>query len=89
MIVTADNFKITKSHGPIYVSSTGNDSNSGISADQPFKSLNVALTKILSDSVKPGVIYLDEGIFASEQSNDILKLNKMKFVTLKEAGYQV
>ena len=86
MIVTADNFKITKSAGPLYISPKGEDTNDGTTENQPLKTLNVALTKILSDSGSPGVIYLDEGIYGSEQSNDILKLNKMKFVTLKGIG---
>ena len=52
MIVTADNFKITKSSGPLYVSPKGEDTNNGTTEDQPLKTLNVALTKILSDSIK-------------------------------------
>ena len=84
--ITADNFKITKSKGPLYVSAKGDDSFKGTALDKPLKTLNVALTKILSDSINPGIIFLEDGVYISETSNDILKLSKLKFVTLKGRG---
>ncbi|NQT64419.1 MAG: right-handed parallel beta-helix repeat-containing protein [Candidatus Marinimicrobia bacterium] len=48
----------------LYVSPIGDDSNSGISFDQPLKTIQHALTIIESDSLNPKIIHLDEGVFA-------------------------
>ncbi|MCK4695336.1 MAG: hypothetical protein KAT74_06225, partial [Candidatus Cloacimonetes bacterium] len=53
----------------LYVSPNGDDSNSGLSEDEPLKTIQWALTKIKADSLNPRNIYLAEGIYSPE-SND-------------------
>jgi len=71
----------------IYVNPEGNDSNSGLSSSDPLKSLKIALIKILADSSSPRTIYMDEGEYIFSETNDVLLLNKHKYVILKGIGF--
>ena len=47
----------------VYVSVNGNNSNSGISPDEPFKTINHALSVIYSDSLNVNTIHLSHGVY--------------------------
>jgi predicted outer membrane repeat protein len=48
----------------IYVSPDGNNENSGTSANDPFKTLHYAFTRILADSIHPNTIHLLAGTYS-------------------------
>jgi FlgD Ig-like domain len=47
----------------IFVSPNGNNSNNGLTADDPIQSINLAYSMIESDSLNPHTIHLSEGIY--------------------------
>ena len=48
----------------LYVSPEGNDENSGLTADEPLKTINLAVRNIASNSDDPHTIHLAEGIYS-------------------------
>jgi parallel beta-helix repeat protein len=85
--LTIKNFKLAQVNADLYVNPEGNDSNSGLSTSDPLKSLKIALLKILADSTVPRTIYMDEGEYIFSETNDVLMLNKHKYVSLKGMGF--
>jgi len=70
----------------LYVSPDGDDNNSGISADEPMRTIQWALTKIKADSLNPRNIYLAEGIYSPESNDEKFALNIRAYVNLIGAG---
>lgn len=66
----------------IYVSPNGYNSNSGLSAGDPLKSISNALVKVYADKSNPRTIYLADGVY---QPSDIefFPLNLPAYITLK------
>ena len=85
--LTVKNFKLTQVNADLYVSPEGNDSNSGLSTSDPLKSIRIALIRILADSISSRTIYLSEGEYIFNETNDVLMLNKHKYVNLKGTGF--
>ena len=56
--------KVEAVNSDLYVSPQGDNSNNGLSADEPLKNICFALTKIVSDSLHPNTIYLADGIYS-------------------------
>jgi signal transduction histidine kinase/DNA-binding NarL/FixJ family response regulator len=84
--ITLKNIKLTQVNADLYVSPDGNDSNSGLSPDEPLKTLRIALLRILADSLNPRSIFMGKGEYIFTETNDILLLGKHKFVSVKGAG---
>jgi hypothetical protein len=53
----------------LYVSPFGSDANSGLSSDEPLKTIVLAIRKISSDSQNPKTVHLAAGVY-SKSSND-------------------
>ncbi len=53
----------------LYVSPNGDDANSGLSADEPMKTIIQAIRKVASDSLNPKTVHLAAGIY-SKSLND-------------------
>jgi parallel beta-helix repeat protein len=81
------NFKLTQVNADLYVNPDGNDSNSGLSNSEPLKTLKIAFLKILADSTSPRTVFMDEGEYFFTETNDVLMLDKHKYVSLKGAGF--
>ncbi len=73
---------IIQAEHDLYVSPDGSDDNSGISFDDPLKTISRALSKIKTDSMNSRTIYLDSGIFSPDSTNDLFPLNVKNFVSL-------
>jgi signal transduction histidine kinase/DNA-binding response OmpR family regulator len=86
-LLTTKNFKLTQVDANLYVNPDGNDSNSGLSSDDPLKSLKIALLKILSDSTSPRTIYMNKGEYIFTETNDVIMLAKHKYVSLNGMGF--
>ncbi|MCK4312587.1 MAG: hypothetical protein KAW88_07620, partial [Candidatus Cloacimonetes bacterium] len=72
----------------LYVSPNGDDNNSGISADEPLRTIQWALTKIKADSLNPRNIYLAEGIYSPESNDEKFALNMRVYVSIIGAGVE-
>ncbi|MEA2105020.1 MAG: choice-of-anchor Q domain-containing protein [Candidatus Cloacimonadota bacterium] len=69
------NFKINQINNDIYVNPEGNNNNSGLTPNEPFKNICWALTKIVSDSTHPNIIHLSNGIYSPALTEEIFPLN--------------
>ena len=54
----------------LYVSPTGSDQNAGTSAAQPFKTLEYAIRKIVTDSLHQRTINMADGIYSASNSGE-------------------
>jgi parallel beta-helix repeat protein len=81
------NFKLTHVNANLYVSPDGDDSNSGLSPSDPLKSLRIAFLRILSDSTSPRTVYMNEGEYIFTETNDVMMLDKHKYVSLEGMGF--
>lgn len=86
-LLQVKNFKLTQVDADLYVSPDGDDSNSGLSHSQPLKSLRIALLRILADSMNHHKIFMDKGEYIFSETNDMLLLDKHKYVNVKGAGF--
>ena len=66
-----------------YVSVTGDNSNTGTSANDPLKTIGCALSKIYADSLSQNTIHLSPGIYSSETNGEILPVVWNNFVSLE------
>ncbi len=66
----------------LYVSPSGNDTNTGTSPDQPLQLLTFALSKIVSDSMHPNTIYLAPGTY-SPSGGERFPLSMRSYVSVE------
>ncbi|MCK4445858.1 MAG: T9SS type A sorting domain-containing protein, partial [Candidatus Marinimicrobia bacterium] len=78
--------KITQVHEDLYVSPNGDGSDEGISPEHPLKTIDMALTKIVADSLQPRTIYLSEGIYSRTNNNEFFPSSCRSYVTISGAG---
>jgi predicted outer membrane repeat protein len=74
--------KIEPVNGNLFVSPAGSDSNSGISPDDPLRSVSFALTKIVSDSLHSNTIHLANGIYSPSLTGEKYPLNIRSHITI-------
>jgi hypothetical protein len=65
----------------LYVSPTGNDRNSGVTASEPLRTLTFALHKIVADSLDPATIRIAEGHYRPD-TGEFFPLKMKSYVTL-------
>ncbi|MCF7918377.1 MAG: T9SS type A sorting domain-containing protein [Candidatus Cloacimonetes bacterium] len=70
----------------IYVAPDGDNSNSGISPDEPMQSISDALFRIKSDEDNPRTIHLAPGRYSPSDNGQVLPLHLKSFVSLEGAG---
>ncbi len=70
----------------LYVSPDGDDNNSGLTANEPLKTIQWALTKIKADSLNPRNIYLAEGIYSPNENDQLFPLNLRSYVSIIGTG---
>ncbi|MEA2103848.1 MAG: choice-of-anchor Q domain-containing protein [Candidatus Cloacimonadota bacterium] len=66
----------------LYVSTEGDNSNSGLNPGEPLQSITFALLKIKADSLHPHSIYVSDGIYSASQTGESLPLNMRTYVSL-------
>jgi len=66
----------------LYVSPDGDNTNSGLSENEPLKSISWALTKIAADSTHPNTIYLANGLYSPSLTNEMFPLNCRSYVSI-------
>ncbi len=70
----------------LYVAPDGNDSNSGITFDDPIQNISWAMRKIASDSLNPKTVYVAAGEYSKELTNLILPISVKDYCSLQGAG---
>ena len=88
-----DNFTFDIQHGieelidaDLYVSPDGDNSNSGLTPDQPLKTIYYAITHIQADSQNPRTIYLAPGTYGHSFNDEQFPLYWTSYVNLEGAG---
>ena len=67
----------------LYVSPEGDNRNSGLTPDDPFKNIRLALTYILADSLDPHTIHLLPGTYSQSASNEWFPLQPGDYISLE------
>ena len=80
--IDIQNHKIEQVTDNLYVSTSGSNNNSGLSPDQPLKTISFALLKMASDSLSPDTIKVANGIY-SISYGEKFPLSLKSFVTIK------
>ena len=66
----------------LYVSPTGSDENSGLTADDPLQTISFALMMVKADSINTRTLYLSNGIYSPTQTGEKLPINCKNYVSL-------
>jgi hypothetical protein len=74
--------KIEQVNEDLFVSTAGNDENSGLSPDDPLQTISFALLKIASDSLNPKTVHVADGIYSDSLTGDHLPIQLKNHVKL-------
>jgi hypothetical protein len=75
--------KVTGQTGnDLYVSPEGSDDNSGLSLEEPLKTLEYAVRKIISSAGNPPTIYLDDGIYSDSHTGEYFPIGLKSNINL-------
>lgn len=67
----------------VYVSPLGNNGNSGLNVDDPFKNIGYALSKVVASSENPHTIFLSNGTFSPSVNNENFPLVFPGYINLE------
>ncbi|MCK4696621.1 MAG: right-handed parallel beta-helix repeat-containing protein, partial [Candidatus Cloacimonetes bacterium] len=68
----------------LFVSPTGDDNNSGLNSNEPLKTIYTAFSKVLTDSLNPHTIFLDEGTYSIETNEEYFPISfSVDYLTLQ------
>jgi hypothetical protein len=81
--IQIDHFYLEQVNANLFINPNGNDTNSGLTADQPLKTISFALQKIKPDSAEPKTIFLQEGIYSANSNGEFLPLNPRCYITIQ------
>jgi hypothetical protein len=76
------NGKVQQVESDLYVSPSGNNTNSGLLASEPLRTISVAFAKILVDEIHPHTIFLSDGIYSPSTNGEHFPLNMQSYVSL-------
>jgi len=66
----------------LYVATDGDDSNSGLTQDEPLRTIAWAIHKIESDSLDPKTVYVASGTYSQTLNNQVFPLGCKSYVYL-------
>lgn len=66
----------------LYVSPAGDNSNPGLSKEQPLKTISHALDLISADSLNPKTIFIESGIYSPSTNGEVFPLGMRNYVSL-------
>jgi len=70
----------------LYVSVDGDDSNTGTSADEPFRTIKHALSAIFADSMNINTIHLATGVYSNSTNGETFPIKWSNYVNLQGNG---
>jgi len=65
-----------------YISSNGNDDNSGLTFEEPLLTVRNALSKIYSDTLNPRTIFLNNGIYDATTTGEMFPITPFDYITI-------
>ena len=72
----------------VYVSVNGDDYNTGTSVDEPFRTINHALSMIYSDSANINTIHIEPGIYSETTNGEMFPINWSNYVNLSGSNQE-
>jgi predicted outer membrane repeat protein len=82
------NGKLPQYNADVYVSPDGDDSNSGLTQDEPLKTIRYAFTKILKDTLHPNTIHLSEGTYAASATGESFPIKIPPYINISGISKQ-
>jgi len=76
------NGKIEQKNADLYVSPEGSNFNSGLSQNEPLKTIAFALMTILPDTLNPKTIYIASGLYSYSTNSEVLPIIQRSYVSL-------
>ncbi len=67
----------------LYVSPAGNDNNDGLTPEEPMKTINLAVRKIVSDSLNPKTIHLASGTYNRSNNQQLFAIGAKSYISLE------
>jgi len=80
--IISNNARFVQEDSDLYVSPSGSDLNTGVSAAEPLKTIKMALIKIIADENNPKSIHLAEGTYAASTTGETLPINHRSHIAL-------
>ncbi len=75
--------KVQSTSANLYVAQSGSDENDGLTKHFPLKTLALALTKALPDSLNSQTIFVSGGIYSTSTSGEYFPLNMIEYITIE------
>ncbi|TSA24529.1 PKD domain-containing protein [bacterium] len=66
----------------LYVSTEGDNTNSGLTPEDPLKTIQYAMSIVLIDSLNPHTIYLSDGIYSTSTNEEFFPINIPDYLSL-------
>ncbi|MFC1898652.1 hypothetical protein ACFLYJ_03670, partial [Candidatus Cloacimonadota bacterium] len=82
------NAKLEPINTDLYVSTEGDNNNSGLTEDEPLATINYALSLVKSDSLHPNIIHIVNGIYSKTENNQHFPLCMRGYVSLSGESMQ-
>jgi len=76
------NYSLEQVNHDLYISMLGDDNNSGLTPDEPMKTINHAIRKIVSDSLNPKTVHLESGIYSENLNNQFFAIGGKSFIKI-------
>ncbi|MCF8334315.1 MAG: hypothetical protein K9I47_09225, partial [Bacteroidales bacterium] len=73
--INYQNHKLEKIDADVYVSPQGDNANSGLSPDSPFRNIWYAMLRVQNDSINPNTVYLDSGTYAPSTNEEMFPVH--------------
>jgi hypothetical protein len=74
--------KIEQVNADLYVDPSGDDGNSGLTADDPLNTISFALIKIATDSISPKTVHVADGTYSYSLTGEHTPLQLKNYVNL-------
>ena len=73
---------ILQAEADLYVSPTGNNSNTGLTVEDPLKTLTYALELVFADETRPHTINLLEGVLSATSNGEVFPVQMRSYVSI-------
>jgi len=81
--LNAQHAKLEPVNSDLYISTNGDNSNSGLSVDEPLATINFALSLVKSDTLHPNTIHIADGTYSKSGNDQCFPLNMRGYVSLE------
>ena len=82
IIMNIQNAKLEPVNADLFVSTNGNNNNSGLSENEPLANINYALSLVKSDTLHPNTLHIADGLYSDSMNNQKFPLCMRGYVSL-------